>query len=98
MYSLNCKGRLLEWSDPIVMGIINMTPDSFYSGSRIRSEDMLIRQAERMLSEGAAILDLGGLSSRPDAHEISVDAELERVVPAVALVAARFPKVFISVD
>ncbi len=71
MYSLNCKGRLFSWHEPIVMGILNLTPDSFYAGSRIRSEEMLLRQAEKMVSEGAAILDFGGLSSRPGALEIS---------------------------
>ena len=98
MYSLNCKGRLLAWRDPIVMGVLNMTPDSFYPGSRIRSEEMLIHQAEKMILEGAAMLDLGGLSSRPGATEISVDAELARVVPAIELLSTRFPEVIISVD
>jgi len=98
MYSLNCKGRLLCWNDPIVMGILNITPDSFYSGSRIRSEEMLLDQAEKMLTEGASILDIGGLSSRPGAAEISVDAELRRVVPAIRLLATRFPSAVISVD
>ncbi len=98
MYSLNCKGRILSWEEPIVMGVLNLTPDSFYTGSRIRSENMLIGQAEKMLEEGAAILDLGGLSSRPGALEISVDAELERVVPAISLLSAKFPAAFISVD
>jgi len=98
MYSLNCKGRLLSWEDPIVMGILNMTPDSFYSGSRIRSEEMLIAQGEKMLAEGAVILDLGGLSSRPGAGEIPVDEELRRVVPAIQLLTGRFPTAFISVD
>ncbi|HEV3222176.1 MAG TPA: dihydropteroate synthase [Puia sp.] len=98
MYSLNCKGRLLSWKDPIVMGVLNITPDSFFAGSRIRSEEMLISQAEKMLEEGAAILDLGGLSSRPGALEISSDAELERVVPAISLLSSRYPSAFISVD
>jgi len=98
MYSLNCKGRLLCWNEPIVMGILNVTPDSFYSGSRIRSEDMLLEQADRMLTDGAAILDMGGLSSRPGAMAISVDAELRRVVPAIRLLASRFPAAIISVD
>jgi dihydropteroate synthase len=98
MYSLNCKGRLLSWNVPIVMGVLNMTPDSFYSGSRINSEEMLIRQAEKMLTEGAAILDLGGLSSRPGAQEITVEAEMERVIPAISLLSSRFPQAFISVD
>jgi dihydropteroate synthase len=98
MYSLNCKGRLLSWNDPIVMGVLNMTPDSFYSGSRIRSGDILLEQAEKMLTEGASIIDLGGLSSRPGALEISGDAEIERVVPAIELLAIRFPSAIISVD
>jgi dihydropteroate synthase len=98
MYSLNCKGRLLCWNDPIVMGILNITPDSFYSGSRIRSEDMLLEQADRMLTDGAFILDMGGLSSRPGAAEISADAELRRIVPAIRLLATRFPSAIISVD
>jgi dihydropteroate synthase len=98
MNSLNCKGRLLCWDDPVVMSILNLTPDSFYSGSRIRSEEMLLDQAEKMLTEGASILDLGGLSSRPGAAEISTDAELRRVVPAIQLLASRFPSAIISVD
>jgi dihydropteroate synthase len=80
------------------MGILNITPDSFYSGSRIRSEDTLLVQAEKMLAEGASILDLGGLSSRPGAAEISIDDELQRVIPAIHLVATRFPSAVISVD
>jgi dihydropteroate synthase len=80
------------------MGILNMTPDSFYSGSRIRSEEMLLDQAEKMLTAGASILDLGGFSSRPGAMEISAEAELRRVVPAIQLLANRFPSVIISVD
>jgi len=98
MYSLNCKGRLLSWKDPIVMGVLNLTPDSFYPGSRIRSEEMLIGQAEKMLEDGASILDLGGLSSRPGALEISLEAELERVVPAINLLSSKFPGTIISVD
>jgi dihydropteroate synthase len=80
------------------MGILNITPDSFYSGSRIRSEEMLLDQAEKMLTDGASILDIGGLSSRPGATEISVDAEIRRVVPAIELLATRFPSAIISVD
>jgi dihydropteroate synthase len=98
MYSLNCKGRLLRWKHAIVMGVMNLTPDSFYAGSRIRSEGMLFGQAEKMLAEGASILDLGGLSSRPGSLEISEDAELERVIPAIGQLATRFPAAIISVD
>jgi dihydropteroate synthase len=98
MYSLNCKGRLLTWTEPIVMGILNITPDSFYSDSRIRSEEMLLAQAEKMLREGATILDLGGLSTRPGALEISTEAEIERVVPAIKILCNRFPEAYVSVD
>jgi dihydropteroate synthase len=98
MYSLNCRGRLLSWKSPIVMGILNVTPDSFYTGSRIYSEDMLIHRAEEMLSEGAVILDLGGLSSRPGAEEISIEEEMERVIPAIRVISSHFPTAFISVD
>jgi dihydropteroate synthase len=98
MYSLNCKGRLLSLNDPIVMGVLNMTTDSFYSGSRIHSEEMLVRSSEKMLAEGAVILDLGGLSSRPGAPEIAAEDELERVVPAIRLLSTRYPQAFISVD
>jgi dihydropteroate synthase len=98
MYSLNCKGRLLILDQPVVMGVLNITPDSFYKGSRIQSAEELISQAGKMLDSGAAILDLGGLSSRPGANEISVDEETERVLPAIRLVLERFPEAFISID
>jgi dihydropteroate synthase len=98
MYSLNCKGRLLSLEDPVVMGILNITPDSFYPGSRIHSREELFRHAEDMLTAGAAILDLGGLSTRPGAEEISIAEELERVVPAIRLISERFPQAYISVD
>jgi dihydropteroate synthase len=80
------------------MGILNITPDSFYSGSRIRSEEMLLDQAEKMLNEGASILDIGGLSSRPGATEISADAEIRRIAPAIELLSTRYPSAIISVD
>jgi len=98
MYSLNCKGRLLVLEQPVVMGVLNITPDSFYKGSRIQSAEELITQAGNMLDSGASILDLGGLSSRPGAVEISVDEEIERVVPAILEIAKRFPRAFISID
>jgi dihydropteroate synthase len=83
---------------PVVMGVLNITPDSFYTGSRIQSEDELIRQAGNMLDSGAAILDLGGLSSRPGAGEISINEEIARVVPAIQMISDRFPHAFISID
>src|SRR5262245_60759400 len=79
MFTLNCKGRLLMIDRPLVMGIINITPDSFYAGSRHTSTDEVLRQAEQMLNEGADILDIGGQSSRPGSKPVGADEELKRV-------------------
>ncbi len=98
MFSLNCNGRLLTANRALVMGIINVTPDSFYDASRKQSETSVIEQAERMLNEGADILDIGGQSTRPGSMQISADEEAGRVLPAVITVIKNFPSVFISVD
>lgn len=98
MFTLNCNGRLLVIDKPVVMGIINVTPDSFYSGSRKVSLDESLRQAERMLHEGAAIIDIGGQSTRPGSKEISAEEELLRVLPAIEAISRQFPQSFISVD
>lgn len=98
MFTLNCKGRLLLVDKPIVMGIINVTPDSFYAGSRHIAEESLLNQAEQMLKEGATILDIGGQSTRPGSEKIAIEDELQRVIPAIAAVSKRFPQAFISVD
>lgn len=89
--------RLLDLSMPVVMGILNVTPDSFFSGSRIPSEKV-VEEASLMLEEGAAILDIGGYSTRPGAQEVSVKEELARVVPAISAVRIAFPDCVISVD
>jgi len=96
--TLNCRGRLVELDSPLVMGILNITPDSFFPGSRLSGLDAVLERAEKMLSEGATFLDLGGMSSRPGAELISVEEELERVIPAVEAVLARFPEALVSVD
>jgi dihydropteroate synthase len=98
MYTLNCKGRLLVLKEPVVMGIINTTPDSFYEGSRISDTDDLLRRAEKMIKEGAAILDVGGQSTRPNSQRIGEEEELKRVVPAIQAIHERFPEQLISVD
>ncbi len=98
MYTFNCNGRLLAWDEPIVMGIINVTPDSFYSGSRIQTSAALLNAAEKMLKEGASLLDVGGMSTRPSATEISPDEELKRIIPAIESISRHFPEAFISVD
>lgn len=98
MFTLNCRGRLLVINEPVVMGIINVTPDSFYSGSRTFRPADVLRQAEKMLKEGAAILDVGGQSTRPGSEWISAEEELARVVPAIEAVCKEFSESFVSID
>ena len=95
---INTGGRLLDLSVPKVMGIINITPDSFYKGSRARTEKEIIGKAEVMLGEGADIIDIGGYSSRPGAPDISVKEESDRVLKAIRLVNREFPDALISID
>lgn len=96
--TLNCRGRLLDLSRPQVMGILNVTPDSFFDGGRYDDPAHALRQAEKMLREGAAILDVGGASSRPGAAEVSAVEEARRVVPLVEVLSAEFPEAILSVD
>ena len=98
MFTLNCKGRLLVIDQPLVMGIINTTPDSFFSGSRASHSDEVLFRAEAMIKEGAAILDLGGQSTRPGSEPVSAGEELRRVIPAVEAISRRFPEAVISID
>ena len=95
---INCRGNLIDLSQPRVMGIINITPDSFYSGSRSNSEKEILSNAEKMLNEGADFLDLGAYSSRPGADDIPVEEELNRMIPAVEMISQQFPEAIISVD
>lgn len=96
--SINVRGTLLDLSVPRVMGIINVTPDSFYGASRARGEKELITRAAVMIEDGADILDIGGYSSRPGAIDISAVEERTRVISAVRTVASEFPGTMISVD
>jgi dihydropteroate synthase len=96
--TLNCKGRLLSLERPVLMGILNATPDSFYDGGRHQSLDAALRQTEQMLSEGATIIDVGGMSSRPGAEQITIQEELRRVLPVIQAIAGRFPEAYISID
>ena len=97
---LSPHGRLLDLRRPAVMGILNLTPDSFYSGSRIQAgaDGDLLGRAEAMLRAGAAVLDLGGYSSRPGAEDISEDEEKSRLIPAIEAVRLNFPAAFLSAD
>jgi dihydropteroate synthase len=98
MFTLNCKGKLLVVEKPVIMGIINTTPDSFYAGSRFAGVDAVVQQAEKMLQEGADILDIGGQSTRPDSQAVPLQEELDRVVGAIGAVHRQFPGAIISVD
>ena len=96
--TVNCQGQLLNVSEPQIMGILNVTPDSFYDGGRYADESAIINQVERMLTEGASIIDIGGYSSRPGAKHISEKEELERVIPIVETIHSEFPDAILSVD
>lgn len=97
-YSLNIKGRLWQIEKPLVMGILNITPDSFYAGSRWREEDEILSRADKMLNEGAAILDIGGQSTRHGSERLTADEELQRVLPAIDAILNKFPDAVISID
>ena len=98
MFTLNCRGKILVIEKPIVMGIINITPDSFFSVSRAQNNDAILRKAEKMLSEGAAIIDIGGQSTRPGSDNISIDEEMRRVIPAVEVILKKNSEAIISID
>lgn len=98
MYTINCRGRLLVIHQPLVMGIINTTPDSFYENSRIRAIDELVQKARLMLQEGATIIDIGGQSSRPGSIRIDATEEMDRVLPAIEGVLKALPNAIISID
>jgi dihydropteroate synthase len=95
---INIRGRLLDLAKPRIMGIINLTDDSFYSSSRYGSESEILAAAEKMLSEGADILDLGGCSTRPGSAAVAVEVEKRRVCDALRLIRKFFPETVISVD
>jgi len=96
--TINCKGKLIDLSTPKVMGILNLTPDSFYDGGKLSSEKEILSKTEVMLTEGATFLDLGGYSSRPGANFVSEKEELQRVLPVVELILKEFPKAILSID
>lgn len=96
--TINCKGSLIDLSTPKVMGILNITPDSFYDGGSYKNAILILRQVEKMVHEGATFIDIGGYSSRPGAAFVSEEEELQRVVPIVKIVAEEFSDTLISVD
>ena len=96
--TINCKGTLLDLNSPKVMGILNITPDSFYDGGMYKDEISILNQTEKMLIDGATFIDVGAYSSRPGAAEVSEEEELKRIVPVIELLIKKFPDIIISVD
>jgi dihydropteroate synthase len=96
--SLQCGDKIITLDKPLVMGILNLTPDSFFDGGRYQEQDQFISHSEKMLEEGADILDLGAVSTRPGAAEVSEREELKRLIPALQILVKRFPQTIFSVD
>lgn len=97
-HTIKIRGEIVDLSTPKVMGIINVTPDSFFKGSRTKSGTDLLKKAMKMLEEGADFLDIGGYSSRPGADDVSIDEEIKRIVGSVSLIMSEYPNAIISVD
>jgi dihydropteroate synthase len=98
MLTMNCNGKILNLNSAVVMGIINITPDSFFEGHLNKKESELLLIAEKMIEDGASILDIGGQSTKPGSKRISADEELSRVIPALDLIRKNFPEIIISID
>lgn len=96
--TINCKGQLIDLSTPKVMGILNVTPDSFYDGGKYKDEASIVNSVATMLDEDATFIDVGAYSSRPNADHVSEDEELARILPIVQLLVERFPNIILSID
>tara|TARA_R110001632_G_scaffold184420_1_gene304568 strand:- start:59 stop:922 length:864 start_codon:yes stop_codon:yes gene_type:complete len=98
LMTINCQGTLIDLQRPKVMGILNLTPDSFFDGGHYNTPDLVLGQVEQMLKEGASFIDVGAYSSRPDAEPVSEALELERLIPMVRLLVQTFPTIRLSID
>lgn len=96
--NISCKGKLIDLTTPKIMGVLNLTPDSFYDGGSYNNKDRALAQTEKMLLEGATFIDIGGASSKPGSVEISTDEELARVLPVIEEIHKTFPETSISID
>jgi dihydropteroate synthase len=96
--TINCKGQLIDLNTPKVMGILNVTPNSFFDGGKYVNESGILNHVGKMLAEGADFIDIGAYSSKPNAAFVSEAGELERIVPVVELILKNFPETFISID
>ena len=97
-YTINVRGRLVDLSQPMVMGILNATPDSFYSGSRKQTEAEIAERANQIIAEGGRIIDVGAFSTRPGAEVVSVEEETARLKRALQIVHREQPDAIVSVD
>jgi dihydropteroate synthase len=95
---MNCKGKLIDLSNPKVMGILNITPNSFYDGGKFVDENQILQQAEKMIIEGATFIDIGAYSSKPKSDFVSEKEEIDRILPVLNLVLNKFPETIISID
>lgn len=98
MYTLNCKGKLVMIEKPLVMGIINITADSFYKGYLLQTTAEIVATASQMLQAGAAIIDIGGQSTKPGSTRLSADEEIKRVIPIIAAIISKHPSAILSID
>lgn len=96
--TINCKGNLIDLIPPKVMGILNVTPDSFFDGGKYKNTTSLLHQVQKMITDGAAFIDVGGYSSRPGAAFVSEEEELRRIIPILHLLIKEFPEILISID
>lgn len=96
--TINCNGQLIDLSSPKVMGILNVTPDSFFDGGRFISEKLVLQRVEKMLEEGATFIDVGGYSSKPDATFVTSQEEKARVLPIITAIVQHFPEAIVSID
>ncbi|MCZ8196009.1 MAG: dihydropteroate synthase [Flavobacterium sp.] len=96
--TINCKGQLIDFATPKVMGILNVTPNSFYDGGKFVDGKAVLNQVEKMLNEGATFIDIGGYSSKPNAEFVSEEEELQRVIPIITSIIQKFPETLISID
>ena len=96
--TINCKGQLIDLSIPKVMGILNVTPNSFFDGGKYKNEDDIIFQVSKMLNDGATFIDIGAYSSKPSAEFVSEKDEMERIVPVIKLILEHFPHTLLSID
>lgn len=96
--TINCNGRLIDLSEPKIMGILNTTPNSFYDGGSSESMDIILKKVEKHIADGADILDIGGYSTKPGAEEVSEEEELMRTIPVIEALIKKYPELIISID